>query len=442
MGSFSRSCPFYLLFSFVFVVGCAQPNKYAPPPPPEVTVANPVQKDVMIYKEFPGQLKGFEEVEVRARVKGYLREVLFAEGEFVERDTLLYTIEPDVYEAKRDQASAELKAWQTEKITTRRIYEQATASYNMNAVNEEEWLRAQSAYFTAESKMKSAEAALREADFNLKYAKIRAEITGVISESYVDAGNLVGDGQATLLSTIIRRDPIHAEFSVSSNDLESYREVADEINKKTSQQTRQSKMIAVAQMVGLLTNPRDPAVLTAAANCSAKTPVKVALKLSSKDSYRGDDGEIRHKGFIDFVDNQLDPVTATYKIRARFPNPQKLPDGRQNTLQLLPGERVVIRVPVFKRENALLVPEDALAVDQVSEYLLVVNQENKVERRKVKIGNRYRLARTDPTTKKTVEYDYLIILDGIGPDDRVIVNGLQRARPGAEVKPIEEGNKE
>lgn len=413
MGPFARSsrlCVSLLFPLFGVLAGCAQPNKYAPPPPAEVTVAKPIQKDVTIYKEFPGQLRGFKEVEVRARVKGYLQEVRFTEGAEVKKGELLYTIEPDVYEAKRDQAGAELKAWQTERRTTRRIYEQMTAAYNSGAAGEQEWLKAQAAYFTAESREKAAQAALREAELNLKYAKIKAEINGVISESYVDVGNLVGSEQATLLATIIRRDPIYAEFSVSSNDIREYRKQLDEADKKNDPEK----------------NKRP----------STKNPTPVDLKLSGADSYLGDDGKVRHQGFIDFVDNQVDPLTATYKVRAQFPNPKTLPSGRTNNQQLLPGERVIVRVPISKLQGALLVPEDALNTDQVSEYLLVVNDKNKVERRKVTVGSRYQLARKDPKTNKLVEYDYLVIRKGIGPEDRVVVNGLQRARPGVEVKPI------
>jgi RND family efflux transporter MFP subunit len=347
-------------------------NEYAPPPPPEVTVAHPVEREVTTYNEFTGQTRAVESVEVRARVQGMLESMHFDPGSVVQQGQLLFVIEPDLYQARVGQAEADLHGAQAQAQAAEQQLEITRAIFERNAGSRTDLVQKMQARDQARAAVAQAEAQLAAARLDLSYTHIYAPLTGRIDRNYVDVGNLVGAGQATPLATIVRYDPIYAYFDASERELLEYRAAR-----------RRGETIAAE-------GQRNTA----------------ELALATEQGFP-------HAGEVDFVSNRVDPSTGTLEIRAVFPNP----DG-----VIVPGLFVRVRVPVT-RGRALVVPDDAVSVDQGGSFVLVVDGQNVVQHRRVTPG-----PRTDGMR---------VIADGVRPEDRIVVNGLQRARAGLAVRPVE-----
>ena len=354
------------------LVGCDKKNEYAPPPPPQVTVSNPVQKSVTEYAEFNGLTEAVDYVEIRARVEGYLESINFKQGSRVEEGELLFVIDPDPFQAKLDEARAELARRQAELKQADATLKRKELAYKANAVSEVEVIQGRADRDVAKAAIQAALAAIETANLNLSYTRIHAPISGRIGRELVDEGNLVGAGERTLLTTIVKDDPIYVYFNVNERDLLLYQE--------------------------------HPSRRVSPTNGKGDTPVY--LGLSTQQGYP-------FEGRIDFVDNRLDPSTGTIQVRGLFPNSDH---------RLWPGLFARVRVPVGTTKDALLVPDLAVGTDQRGEYLLVVNDKNEVEYRSVKLG--------------PLERDMRVIENGVSPSDRIIVEGLQRARPGLTVSPV------
>ena len=346
-------------------------NRYEPPPPPEVTVSRPVDQEVTTYSEFSGHTAAVEAVDVRARVRGYLESINFTPGTDVQQGALLFVIEPDLYQAKVEQAQADLegkeaqyRGAEAQLAITQTIFERSAGS-RIDVVQKTQQRD------LAKAEVAIARATLEAARLDLSYTHIYAPISGRIDRNLVDVGNLVGSGEATLLTSIVRPDPIYAYFTTSERELLQYRKLQRE--KRTVAPAGQHNVayLALATDTGF---PRE--------------------------------------GKIDYSGNQVDPDTGTIEVRAVFPNPDRV---------ILPGLFVRVRLP-FTRERALLVPEEAISADQGGEYLLTVDDKNVVQYRRVHVG---------PTADGSLR----VVEDGIGAEDWVIVNGLQRARPGSAVNP-------
>lgn len=354
------------------LAGCQKKNQYAAPPPPLVTVRKPLQQAVTEYAQFNGLTEAVESVQIRARVEGYLENVHFQAGARVRRGDLLFVIDPRPFRAKLDEAMAELARRQAELKQTAATLQRKELAFRANAVSEVEVIQARADRDVAKAAIEAARAAIETARLNLSYTRIEAPISGRIGRRLVDAGNLVGAGERTLLTTIVQDDPIYVYFNVSERELLYYQKYH---------------------------SPHaDPT------NGDGETPVY--LGLSNQQDYP-------YRGRIDFVDNRLDPDTGTVQVRGVFANPRHL---------LWPGLFARIRVPVNIRQEALLVPEAALGTDQRGDYLLVVNADNVAEYRPVTTGPRVKNLR--------------VIEAGLAATDRVIVDGLQRARPGLPVKVV------
>jgi RND family efflux transporter MFP subunit len=334
-------------------------------------VSKPLVKTVTTYAEFTGTTEAKESVEIRPRVEGYLKKILFTPSSYVKEGDLLFVIDPRPYEAKLKEAQAELLVRRAELELAKTTLTRKENAYKDRAVSEVDVIEARAKKEQADAQVESAKASVETAQLNLNYTHITAPINGRIDRSLVDKGNLVGAGTPTLLATIVNDDPMYAYFTVSERDLLYYQEHSKA--KEFSLDTRQ----------------------------------KAFLGLSNQADYP-------YKGNIDYVDNRLQATSGTMQVRAVFNNENHW---------LLPGLFARISVPLGQEENALLVPDQALGVDQQGEYVLVVTKDNKVEYRSVTTG--------------ILDNGMRVIADGLEPDDRVIVKGLQKARPGAEVTPKE-----
>lgn len=408
------------LLLVVVVAGCGKRNAYIEPPPPEVTVVTPVQRTVTEYLEFSGMTQPMETVEIRARVKGFLKERHFVEGAEVKRGQLLLVIDEETFQIQLDAESTRLQEAEAalEQATVSKAREVARAQVNLCesqvqlARQEEQRVRSlyqrqitteaeldqvtsarksreaelesakanleqsiatyETAIHSARAKVESARIAVRNAKLDLSYCRMTAPIDGRISRVNFDIGNLVGDGESSVLATIVKMDPIYAYATISEADV-----------------------------------LRTPALahFGAASGEHGSAPVPVELGLASQEGFPT-------AGQIDYSDPSLDAGTGTLRTRGVFPNADR---------SLLPGMFVRMRIPVAERTNAFLVPERALGTDQSGQFVLVVGDEDKVQYRPVKIG---------------VSVDNLRVVEGqIGPQDQVIVEGLLRARPGAKVTP-------
>ncbi|MDR3633960.1 MAG: efflux RND transporter periplasmic adaptor subunit [Isosphaeraceae bacterium] len=356
--------------------GCEPANTYVPPPPPVVTVTLPVQRAVTSYVTFTGTTKAVQSVDLRARVKGFLESINFTPAEDVEKGKLLFTIDPKPFQAKVDQAAADLANKEAQFANADSEYKRANSLHQRKVISEEEYIQKKSSRDAAKGAVDSAKATLDSAQLDLGYCRITAPISGRISRNLVDVQNLVGDGQATVLATIVQEDPIYTYFTVSEVDLLRFRS----------------------------------AVSGGTRGDFRKVKIPLEMGLADETGYP-------HEGRVDYADPTVDPSTGTVIARGIFDNPDK---------KIVPGLFVRIRTPFEEKKDSLLVPERALASDQAGRYVLVVKADDTVERRGVKPG--------------TVEDGLVVIEEGLKADDRVIVDGLQKALPGAKVnpKPIEE----
>ncbi len=351
------------------LAGCQRPNEYAPPPPPQVTVDKPVIQSVTEYAEFSGTTEAYELVEVRARVEAFLERVHFTPGGAVQKGDLLFTLDSRPFEARLDEARAELEQRRAQLKQAEATLQRKESAFRARAISELEVIQGRADLEVAKAAIEGAKAALETAKIDLSYTRIHAPTSGRIGRNLVDLGNLVGSNGITLLATIVQDDPIFAYFHINERDYIYY-------------QSRR-------------TGTEGPT------NGDGQAPLMLGLA--------GDD-QYPFEGRIDFVDNRLDPSTGTIQVRGVFPNSER---------QLLPGLFVRIRVPLGVRENALMVPDAALGSDQRGRFLLAVDEENVVEYRPVRVGVLVNGLRE--------------IREGISSEDRVIVAGVQRARPGSKV---------
>jgi multidrug efflux system membrane fusion protein len=368
-----------LIVLFALAGGCGEKeNKFAPPPPPQVTVSRPLEKPVTNYLEFTGNTQAVDQVELQARVEGFLSSIHFKDGDFVRKGDLLFTIEQQQYQAKVQEAEGRVAATEAQLLRAQEEYDRQLYLFKENATAKSEVERWRAQRDAAKASVEEAKANLELAKINLGYTRVMAPFDGRMDRHLVDPGNLVGAGKPTPLAYLTRLDPIYAYFSVNERDLIRVME----------ERRREGKTMAQ------LTYP-------------------VYLGIA------GEKGS-PHEGRLDFTSSSLDPNTGTLLLRGVFSNP------RVGTAapRLLPGMFARIRIPVDVRDRALLVSERALGVDQAGRYLLVVNDQNVVEQRQVKVGALIEGMR--------------VIEDGLKGDEWVVVDGIQRARPGAKITPVQQ----
>jgi len=363
------------------LIGCGQENKFEAPPPPTVTVAEPLQQGVTEYLEFTGTTRAFEEVEVRARVSGFLQSVNFTPGTEVEADDLLFVIDPREYEADLSAAYAEVKAGEAELERARIELGRAQRLFKQKAGSESDVVKWRGEREVALAQVYRARAKVERAVLNLSYTQVTTPLSGRVSRNLVDPGNLVGEGEPTLLTTVASFEPIYAYFNLNELDyLRAIKLFRASIEEKGA-------------------DPREESVREA--------DIPLFLGLADEEGYP-------HEGVLDFAETGIDPGTGTLKLRGIFPNPGKVP-------VLRPGLFARLRMPIRERPDVLLVAERAIGSDQGGRYLLVVNSSNMVEKRPIRQGQ--------------LEDGLRVIEEGLRAGERVIVKGVQRARPGAPVNP-------
>jgi RND family efflux transporter MFP subunit len=352
------------------LAGCEQ-NTYVPPPPVKVEVATPVQRPITRYLEATGNTAPIKSVDLVARVQGFLQSIDYKDGDFVKEGTTLFTIEPDTYKLKLDQAQAAEAGAQATLKQAEFDFRRQTDLVARQAVSQATLDTSTSNRDNAQAGLQQAEANTRIAEVNYGYTKVTAPFDGIVSAHLVSVGELVGAASPTQLATIVALDPIYVNFNVNERDV--------------------LKVRAEARRKGLT-----------AADLK-KTPVEIGLQ--TEDGYP-------HVGTLDYVSPTVNQSTGTLAVRGIIPNPDRV---------LLPGLFVRVRVPVDQDPNALLVPDTALGTDQSGRYLLIVNKDNAVEQRKVETG--------------PVEGDLRVIESGLKPDDRVVIAGLLKVIPGQKVDP-------
>lgn len=356
------------------VTGCNRGGaQTAPPPPPEVTVAPAEQAEIVEWNEFTGRTEAVEMVEVRPRVSGHIQEVRFQSGELVRKDDVLFVIDPRWHQAEFDRREAEYQQAKVRQENAGREAARTAQLIEKKAISTEDAEARQSRFAEAKSALLAAEAARDTARLDLEYTQIRSPIDGRVSRALVTAGNYVGGvaGLATVLTTIVSVDPIYVYADVDENSLLKFNALS-----------RAKKLES---------------------NGDGKIPVEFEL---------ADETGFPHRGHIESFDNQLDPRTGSILLRALFPNPE----GR-----VLPGLFARIRIPGSEKYSALLIDERAIGTDQAQKFVLTLSSTNTVEYRPIKLG--------------PVLNGKRIIRSGLQPGEKIVVNGLQRVRPGMAVTP-------
>jgi multidrug efflux system membrane fusion protein len=357
------------------LAGCGEgAPKQAAPPPPAVTVANPQKQLVTDYDEYVGRFVAVDSVEVRARVSGYLDKVHFKDGQIIKQGDPLFTIDRRPFETSLAQVRATLTQARANLAFTESDLARASQLVKDRTITEQTFEQRTQAKRVAEASVAAQEAAVRQAELDLQFTELKAPVTGRIGDRRVSEGNLVTggtSGNTTLLATIVSIDPIRFEFTFDEASFLRYERLGKEGKEATSRNTQ----------------------------------MEVAVRLI-------DEQDFAHKGRMDFVDNVIERTSGTIRGRAVLANP----DG-----VFTPGMFGRVRVPGSPPYEALLVPDTALGSEQVRKFVMVVDGEN--------------TARIKYVTPGQLVGNLRVIKDGLAADDRVIVNGLMRARPGAKVTP-------
>ena len=336
-------------------------------PPPSVTVAPVTAEPVANSMVFVGQTEAHQKVDLRARVTGVLIKQAFKEGAVVEKDALLYEIDPSEFNAARDSAAAKVERAKATIVEAERQLERYKILVERGTSSEASLDEAVAKEGQARADLAAAEADLKRSELDVGYTKIHAPIRGKIGKSTVDEGNLIGP-DSDILATVVAMDPIRVVFSVSEQQYLAYRQA--------EQENRAEEFI-----------PR--------------------IRLADNEIYA-------HKGIWDFLDNQVDPDTGTVQLRLQFPNPDGL---------ILPGQFVNVILESAQPEDQIVVPQASVQSNQSGPFVLVVDAENRVELRTVQTAARIE-------TK-------VVVSNGLTEGEMIIVDGIQKVRPGATVNPVQ-----
>jgi multidrug efflux system membrane fusion protein len=369
----SSVCFAFPLLSLALLAGCGKKEEAAAPPPPAVTVAQPTKRMTTDWDEFTGRFDAIQQVQVRARVTGFINKVAFVDGAVVKTGDLLYEIDPRQYEAAAEQSQGQLDDAKGKVLLAQRELDRATTLIKTQAISENIVDQRAQALSAAQALVLQAEGALKQAQLNVEYTKVVAPIDGRVSRHLVSVGNLVqgSESGATLLTSIVSITPIYVYF---------------DMDEATYQ--RNSRL----WFEGKRPSSRD-----------TPNPVEITLIGQTKPS---------HTGKMDFLDNRLDIGTGTLRGRAVVDNQDQ---------SILPGQFARVRVIASGEYEALLIPDAAVATDQSRKIVMVVKPDDTVEARPVTLG--------------PLDQGLRVIREGLKPEDRVIIEGLQRARIGAKVTP-------
>jgi RND family efflux transporter MFP subunit len=360
--------------------GCIKPQQppapaAAAPEAPKVLVEVPQSGDITDYEDFTGRTVATKTIDIRARVTGYLTKINFSEkeGQDVEQNSVLFEIDPRPYQAEMARTEAGFLQAQSHLKRIDLDYQRAAKTVDKKVITQEQFDLVTGDRNEARSAVEVARANRDMAKLNLSFTKVRAPISGRVSRTQLDVGNLVRADE-TILTTVVSMDPIYAYFDVDERTMLRLRRYAEE---------------------GRIRLSGDRA-----------TAIPVGMGLADEDGFP-------HGGVVNFVDNRLDPSSGTLQLRGIFKNADRM---------LSPGMFVRVRLPIGNSYRALLVSEQALGTDQGQKFVYVIDQENKAQYRRVQVGK--------------LQQGHRVILKGLEAEERIVVSGLQRIRPGAVVQPM------
>lgn len=341
------------------------------PLPPIVTVAPALQDDVEIYGEYVGRVRAQQFVEVRARVEGYLEQMLFEEGTYVSKNQVLFVINQEQYKAKADKARAQLKKDEAQALKAKRDLERIRPLYEQNAASQLDLDNAIAAYETAEASVVMSKADLEQAEMELGYTMVRSPLAGHISERHVDLGTLVGPGAKSLLATIVKSDTVLVDFSMTALDYLKSKERNVNLGQKDE-------------------------------NRSWQPNITITL---------ADNTEYPYKGFVDFAEPQVDPRTGTFSVRAEMPNPERV---------LLPGQFTKVKLLLDVKEKATVVPLRSVIIEKGGAYIYVMRRDTTVERRFVELGPEF--------------MNNVVVERGLVAGEKIVTEGYHKLTPGIKVR--------
>ena len=330
-------------------------------------------RNVEIYGEFPGKIRAQQFVEVRARVEGYLEKMMFEEGTRVEKDQVLFIIDPKQYKAQVDRAEALVTKNKSIALKAERDLARIRPLFEQKAASQLDLDNAIAAYESAKADVHVSEANLTEARLALSYTTVRSPISGYITERHVDIGTLVGPGSQSLLANVVKSDTVSVEFKMT--DLDYQKSKARNVNLGQKDTNRHW-------------NPY------------------VTITLADKSQYK-------YKGLVDFADPLVDAKSGTFSVRAEMPNPER---------ELLPGQFTNVRVLLDVRENAVAVPTKAITIEKSGSFIFVVKADSTVEKRFIQTGP---------------EVENMTVVErGLRPNEIIVVEGQHKLSHGNRVEAI------
>jgi RND family efflux transporter MFP subunit len=356
----------------ILLAACSQENRYVAPPLPKVTVAVPVQRPVTRYLELTGNTAAVNSANLVARVPGFIQEINYRDGALVKAGTLLFTIEPEPYAVKLNQARAAEAGAEATMKQTQADFDRYASLVSSQSASRQQYDQSLATRDTAQANFQQAQANTKLAVLNDGYAHVKAPFDGIVTARQVSVGEFVGGtATPTLLATIVQVDPIYVNFNISEQDV---------LRLRTEMQRRGLKRDDLKAL-----------------------PVEIGLQTETG---------FPHAGTFDYASPLVNPQTGTLAARGVFENADRV---------LLPGYFARVRIPVERQANAMLIPDAALGSDQGGRYVLIVNKDNVVEHHNVKTG--------------PVIDDLRVIDEGLSPADRVVIAGVLRAVPGQQVEP-------
>jgi RND family efflux transporter MFP subunit len=362
--------------TLILLAGCKKENAYVSPPPPQVGVAHPLARKVTPYLESTGNTVAYNQVDLEARVEGFVQSIDYSDGAFVKAGTLLFVIEPAPYQAKLQQAQAELDAANASIIQSQPEFQRQATLLQQNVTAQNTYDQAKSKYESDRANVFNQTAGVALAGINLGYTHVTAPFDGIVTNHLVSVGALVGVSGPTKLATIVQTAPIYVTFNLSEQ-----------------------------QVLDVLTDLAKSGIKPGEVRANLGK-VSVEIGLMNEQGYP-------HKGKLDYASPTVDSSTGTLMVRGIFENASRV---------LLPGYFVRVSIPrQSQTAEALLVPDTAIGTSQAGRYVLVINKDNVVEQHTVQIGQ--------------LDGSLRVITEGLKPDDLVVITGLARAIPGAKVAP-------
>jgi membrane fusion protein, multidrug efflux system len=357
------------------LAGCKPENKFQPPPPAEISVAVPLQQQVQPYEVLTGNTVAFNTVDLVARVEGFLSSINYTDGGFVKKGDLLFQIEQTMYKAKVKEAEASLDSAKAQLLNAQAEFTRQETLLRQNVTAQNTYDQAKAKRDSARANVESQEGNLIVAQTNLGYTSVTAPFDGIVTKHLVSVGELVGNGVATKLATIVQLDPIYVTFNMSEQDVLRIRAGLNQ------------RRLSLEEL--------------------SKIPFDIGLM---------DEEGYPHAGFLNYVSPEIDPATGTILVRGLFNNPNR---------DLLPGFFARIRVPTaLGSKSALLIPNRVIAEDQAGKYVLVVSKDNVVEQKRIVTG-------------QLLVGGLRVISSGLAADDRIVLTTSGKAIPGNKVAPKE-----